>query len=276
MSIPDKAIWLIETQMGRALDLSALSAACAVSPYHLSRTFRFSTGMSPMAYLRARRLSHAAEQLVRGNDDILSIALDAQYGSHEAFTRAFVSCFGVPPSTVRQARSIKNLKLLEPIEMDKSRFVNVAKPELKDIFMFEIVGLGTHCTFDNISSIRPLWQAFNQREDEVENVPNAAGYGVCHGADKEGNFSYLAGVEAKNQSAIPSGMERLSIPAGKYAVFVHEGHISDIGNTVYTIWNKALPDLGLTLRQAPDFEKYDKRFDGKTGRGLVEIYIPVS
>ena len=68
----------------------------------------------------------------------------------------------------------------------------------------------------------------------------------------------------------------VAIPAGRYAVFTHRGHISDIRRTWYTIWNKALPDAGLTARQAPDFELYDRRFDPETGRGEVEIWVPVA
>ena len=72
------------------------------------------------------------------------------------------------------------------------------------------------------------------------------------------------------------GMDYVDIPAGRYAVFTHSGHISDLPRTVYTIWNKSLPDLGLEPRKAPDFERYDKRFDPETGRGTLEIWIPIA
>ena len=71
-------------------------------------------------------------------------------------------------------------------------------------------------------------------------------------------------------------MDDVSIPAGRYAVFTHSGHISDLPKTVYTIWNKSLPDAGLNTREAPDFELYDCRFDPLTGRGDVEIWIPIA
>jgi len=275
MTITGRAIWLIETGTTQPLTLSRLSELCAVSPFHLSRTFRSATGMSPMVYLRARRLSDAAMRLATGDDDILTVAMDAQYGSHEAFTRAFASCFGVLPSTVRRARSTRNLTLQEPLEMDKSRLVDIAAPELKNSKAFDVVGLGTLCTFENTGAIPSLWQDFSARSDHMNAAPGAAAYGVCHAADDEGRFQYLAGVEMEKGEPEPEGMERISIPAGRYAVFTHKAHISEIGNTVYTIWNKSLPDLGLNHRQAPDFERYDRRFNPKTGRGPVEIWIPV-
>ena len=53
--------------------------------------------MSVMRYVRARRLTKAARALARGAPDILTLALEADYGSHEAFTRAFRDHFGVTP-----------------------------------------------------------------------------------------------------------------------------------------------------------------------------------
>ena len=275
MPVLQKALWHIETRLAEPLDLAALSHLCAVSPYHLSRTFRSGAGLSPMAYLRARRLSEAAKRLARGEGDILQIALEAQYGSHEAFTRAFAACFGVLPSTVRRDRSTATLKLQEPIEMDKTRLIDLPAPEMKDRKAFEVIGLGTDCTFETTGAIPPLWQALNTREDEIDASPGAAAYGLCLGADEEGRFRYVAGLEAVMGAEVPRGMERATVPAGRYAVFLHRGHISDIGKTVYTIWNKALPDLGLEPRKAPDFELYDRRFDPESGRGEVEVWIPV-
>jgi AraC family transcriptional regulator len=62
--------------------------------------------MPVIKYLRARRLSDAARTLGMGGKDILSIALEAGYGSHEAFTRAFREQFNVPPENVGQRASV--------------------------------------------------------------------------------------------------------------------------------------------------------------------------
>ncbi len=229
-----------------------------------------------MAYSRARRLSNAAIELAKGSKDILGIALDAQYNSHEAFTRAFANYFGVLPSTIAKARSTKNLNLQEPLKMDKSRIVDIAAPQIKDHDTFNVTGLSLSCNFEKTNQIPRLWNAFNQRDDEVSSTNTVAAYGVCYNADSQGNFMYMAGIESQNGAPVPNAMEVLTIAKGKYAVFEHKGHISDISNTVYTIWNKSLPDLGLAPRQTPDFERYDAKFDKNTGRGTVEIWIPIS
>lgn len=77
MSLTDKLIWQMEMRLQQPVTLDALALACAASPYHLARSFRQATDMSPMTYLRARRRSVAAAALVDGESDILTIALDA-------------------------------------------------------------------------------------------------------------------------------------------------------------------------------------------------------
>ena len=275
MALLDRALWQIESRLLTPLSFVELAEACAVSPYHLSRVFRAEMGLSPMAYLRARRLTEAARRLAQGDQDILTVALDAQFQSHEAFTRAFASCFSVLPSTVRKARSTDTLPLQEPISMDISRIVDVAAPEMRACDDFQVIGMSLDCNFENIEGVPALWARFAAREHELEREP-PIGYGVCYGADADGNFTYMAALEVDPDTPVPDGMSRMAIPAGRYAMFVHEGHISDIGKTIYSIWNKSLPDLGLEPREAPDFERYDGRFDPKTGRGLVEIWIPVT
>ena len=276
MTLVDRAVWQIETKLRQPLSLTELSTLCAVSPFHLSRTFRSATGFSPMTYLRARRLSAAAEALANGDEDILTIALEAQYGSHEAFTRAFASYFGLLPSSVRTARSVHSLVLMEPFQMKKNLLVDVAAAEIKERDAFRVVGLGTRCTFEDTSAIPPLWQSFNEREKDVPGAVGGAAYGVCYDTDEAGSFRYVAGVETTEVTDVPSGMESVSVPASRYAVFTHSGHVADLPKTVYTIWNKALPDAGLEPRKAPDFERYDSRFDPSTGRGVVEIWIPIA
>ena len=158
--------------------------------------------------------------------------------------------------------------------MEKSRLVDVAPPTLTDRHAFTVVGPAIRCTFNDPSEIPNLWRTFNDREAEVADTPSAA-YGVCFDGDDTG-FSYLAGMEPTAGRAVPDGMQSLTIPAQRYAVFTHSGHISDLPKTVYSIWNKALAEAGLSAAKAPDFELYDKRFNVETGRGEVEIWIPIA
>jgi len=274
MPLLDKLIWQIEMRLHQPVVLSDLSDVCATSPFHMARLFRIAAGIAPITYLRARRLSVAAADLARG-EDILTVALNAQYTSHEAFTRAFFRYFGVLPSSIRKARSTQSLTLMEPLKMQKEMIVDVPAPRMETRTAFRVIGFAQMCSFENNSAIPGLWQKFNAREDEIDNRIDKAAYGVCCDADGQGNFRYVAGVAAPLDATKPTGMQDTKIPAGSYAVFTHSGHIAAFGKTVYTIWNKSLPESGLEPRFAPDFEVYDKRFDARTGQGEVEIWIPV-
>src|SRR4029077_9953194 len=106
MNPAQKALWFIESHLADAWTLDEISAIGGVSRFHMVRAFAAATGFPVMRYVRARRLTEAARALARGAPDILSLALEADYGSHEAFTRAFRDHFGVTPETVRAATCV--------------------------------------------------------------------------------------------------------------------------------------------------------------------------
>src|SRR6201987_300318 len=97
MNPAQKALWYVESHLSDALSLDEISEVAGVSRFHLVRAFAAATGFSVMRYVRVRRLSEAARALAAGAPDILHVALDADYGSHEAFTRAFRGHLGVAP-----------------------------------------------------------------------------------------------------------------------------------------------------------------------------------
>ena len=58
-----------------------------------------------------------------------------------------------------------------------------------------------------------------------------------------------------------AGFGRIRIPEQRYAVFTHADHVASIRSTVNTIWNQWLPASGLKAADAPNFERYDEKFD---------------
>src|SRR6266699_1485355 len=112
-----KALWWMEGHLYVALSFAVIAVIGGVSRFHMVRAFAAATGLSVMRYVRTRRLSEAARALARGAPDILNLALDADYSSHEAFTRAFRDHFGVTPESVRAGTCLDHLKLQEPILM---------------------------------------------------------------------------------------------------------------------------------------------------------------
>ena len=98
-------------------------------------------------------------------------------------------------------------------------------------------------------------------------------YGVCANADDEGNCTYIAGVGVATFDAIPPAFITLRIPAARYAVFEHHGHVSTIRSTFDAIWRQWQP-VNDAL-DAPFFERYGPAFDPHTGNGTVEIWVPI-
>jgi len=118
-----KALWLIESKLEVDISLSEIAEFSGISRFQLSRAFGAATGHSVMRYVRGRRLSEAARRLAAGAADILTLALDTGYGSHEAFTRAFRDQFDCTPEAVRALAALDTITLMEPIRMDETRFV---------------------------------------------------------------------------------------------------------------------------------------------------------
>jgi len=276
MNPAQKALWYIESHLAEPLTLDDVAGVAGVSRFHLVRAFATATGISVMRYVRARRLSKAAQALAAGAPDILSLALEADYGSHEAFTRAFRDHFGVTPEMVRAATCLDRLKLQEPIVMDSTLLDNLKPPRFETGKALLVAGLGERCTHENEGAFIPnLWQRFHQTIDNVSGRIGNVAYGVCCNADDAGNFDYVSAVEVADFSDLPRQFQSVRIPEQKYAVFTHSEHISTIRRTVNTIWNHWLPASGMKAADAPNFERYDEKFDPVTGNGGLEIWIPV-
>ena len=99
----------IEAHLTKPLTVEQVAAAAGYSRFHYSRSFLMLTGLTPTDYVRKRRLSEAARELVTSAKRILDIALDYQFGSQEAFTRSFKREFGVTPSLYRQRGRLHRL-----------------------------------------------------------------------------------------------------------------------------------------------------------------------
>ena len=279
MNPAQKALWFIESHLADPLTLDEIAEIGGVSRFHMVRAFAAATGFPVMRYVRARRLSEAARALARGAPDILQLALEADYGSHEAFTRAFRDHFGMTPEAVRAATCVDKLKLQEPILMDSTKIDNLAPPRFETAKAFLVAGVAERITCDNGAIIPSLWHRFHQ---EVADIPARIGqgndqvaYGVCSNGDDAGNFDYIAGVEVSDFSDLPRRYGRIRIPEQRYAVFTHSDHVASIRRTVNTIWNHWLPASGFKAADAPNFERYDVNFDPTTGNGGFEIWVPV-
>ena len=275
MNPVQKALWFIESYYSHELALDDIASSGCVSRYHLSRAFEAATGRPVMRYVRARRLTEAARRLASGAPDILAVAFEAGYGSHEAFTRAFREQFGLTPEALRARGHLDNIPLVEPIKMDEPILPNLAPPRFEDGKPLLIAGLAERYNCDTSVAIPAHWQRFNEYFGKVPGQIGNVAYGICYNTDDSGNFDYLCGVEVSDFSSLPAELSHVRVPEQRYAVFTHREHIAVIRRTWNTIWNKWLPESGHTPADAPNFERYSEQFDPVTGMGGFEIWLPL-
>lgn len=152
---------------------------------------------------------------------------------------------------------------IQPVRMETSRAITVA-------------GLKERYQEAGSAGIPAQWQRLSAVLGNLEQQVGEATYGVCHNFSEGGAFDYLCGVEVKSTLGLPEDWQQLTLPAEQtYAVFQHEGHTSMIRHTCETIFSRWLPNSGYQSSQAPFFERYGPEFDGRTGEGGLEIWVPV-
>src|ERR1700730_6231826 len=269
-----KALWFIESHFSSEIALEDIAKAGGVSRFHMTRAFGAATGRSIMRYVRGRRLTEAAKVLSNGAPDILSVALDAGYGSHEAFTRAFRDEFGVTPEMIR-LQGHRKIELVEPIKMDETLLINLKPSRFENGERLLIAGLGGRYMCEGSAGIPSQWQRFLPHLGQIPGQLGRITYGVCYNSDDAGNLDYVWGVEVNDFSRLPADWSRVRIPEQKYAIFCQREHISTIRSTWNPIWNNWLPESGYEAVDAPDFERYGDDFDSVTGTGGFEVWIPM-
>ncbi|MES2461268.1 MAG: GyrI-like domain-containing protein [Armatimonadota bacterium] len=138
-----------------------------------------------------------------------------------------------------------------------------------------LAGFQQRYSFENASEIPALWARFGPLIDTVPAMVGTIAYGVVH-EESEGSIDYLAGVEVSETDALSSEYTTLAIPAQRYAVFAHPGHISTLCQTVDAAFSKWLPSSGFEATANPDFfERYGDGYDPETGTGDIEIWVPI-
>jgi AraC family transcriptional regulator len=275
MNPAGKALWFIENHFAEELTLDTIADVGGVSRYHMSRVFGIATGYSIMSYVRGRRLTEAARTLAGGAPDILAVALDAGYNSHEAFTRAFRDQFGLTPEALRARGNLDEIKLTEPIKMDETLLTNMEEPRFENLKTLLIGGLSERYNSETSAGIPAQWQRFVPHLGHIPGQVGWTTYGVVCQSDDAGNMEYICGVEVSDFSKLPPELRGLRIPEQRYAVFTHRDHVSTVRRTWYTIWNKWLPESGHQAAEGPEFERYGKGFDPRSGNGGFEIWIPI-
>lgn len=146
----------------------------------------------------------------------------------------------------------------------------------------KLIGKSKRMSFVN-NTTRDLWQWFQSKRATLKNVVGNDLYSleVYDGPDHFRNFdptrefSKWAAVEVGNYDDVPGDMEKLIIPKGLYAVFLHKGPASEGKNTYMYIFQTWLPSSEFALDDRPHFAVMGAKYKGDSAESEEEIWIPV-
>ncbi|GCE75065.1 AraC family transcriptional regulator [Cellulomonas biazotea] len=276
---------LVEESLTEDLDVDRLAAALGTTEYHLRRMFSTLAGMPLSEYVRRRRMTVAAADVLRGSDDLLGVAVRYGYGSAEAFGRAFQSVHGVSPGQARRDggpfRSQPTLRFRLTVEGASPMDVRlVTRPAFRLVghaARVPLVHEGVNAAIQqHVTSLPP------QEHQRLKDLGDAEPHGLLAvSADldpdrREGtDLTYLHGVAVSDSAEVPGDLDVLDVDAGTWAVFRASGPYPQ---TLQTVWaataTEWFPSNPWRLRPGPEVVAVVDRADDFS-TATVELWLPV-
>lgn len=232
----------IEQNLTNKISYTELAKIIGTSSYTLQRIFTFLTGITLTEYIRKRRLSNAAEELLSTNIKIIDLALKYQYDSPISFSNAFKKMHGISPQKLRKNNA--SIKIFPKIEFKPTietldeleyRVINLNKQKL--------YGITTGIIKENNSNA--IKDLFNKaREEKILDyiIKNSDGKELYYGASVE---IYKEDITEKFQYYIlgktpHKNFVDIEIPKSTWACFKlknkNQKDILKLYNTIYTKW----------------------------------------
>lgn len=97
-----KIVSRIDAHLDRQIRISELAELAGLSTSHLARTFKNSVGVTPLGFIRRRRIERAKMLLANTSAALAQVAQDCGFSDQAHFTRAFHDLVGLPPSRWRK------------------------------------------------------------------------------------------------------------------------------------------------------------------------------
>ncbi|WP_309068551.1 AraC family transcriptional regulator [Microbacterium sp.] len=222
----------VERRLGAEIDVDALAASTGTTGYHLRRMFSSLAGMPVSEYVRRRRMTVAASDLI-GDEDLLTIAVRFGYGSVEAFGRAFRSVHGVSHGDVRRdggpLRTQPTIRFRLTVEGSTAMDARIIeRPAFRLIGHAARVpliheGVNPHIQ-QHIASLPP------EEHQRLKDLGGAEPHGLLQiSADvdpdyREGSeLTYLHGVSIEAETEVPADLDLLEVDPGAWVVFHTSG-----------------------------------------------------
>lgn len=274
----------IEQHLGGDVPVAELARVATTSEYHYRRMFSALAGMPLSEYVRRRRLTLAAAEVLAGDRSLLDVALRYEYGSGEAFARAFRAMHGLAPSEARQPgvvlQSQPRISFRLVVEGSSAMEYRVVESEA-----FNVVGRHARVPLVHegmnpalVAFIRGLGAEQIARIGALSDREPAGVLGVTDALSEdraEGTeFDYYHA--AARSAPLPAGVDLdvLPVEAGTWAVFTSSGEfplaLQYMWRDVYTQW---FPSNPYRSRPGPSLLRTTLSEDGT--HADAELWIPV-
>ncbi|MFE7211217.1 GyrI-like domain-containing protein [Streptomyces sp. NPDC001698] len=285
ISALNQLVDLVEEHLAEELDVDGLARTLGTTEYHLRRMFSSLAGMPLSEYVRRRRMTVAAADVVRGEDDLLSIAVRHGYGSTEAFGRAFRAVHGAAPRDVRREggplRTQPHLRFRLTVEgtipMDTRLVDHPAFRLVGHAARVPLIhqGVNPHIQ-QHITALPPQEHLRLKALSETE--PGGL-LQVCDDLapdSAEGSeLTYLHGVAVSRDTPAPDDLDAIEVPAGMWAIFRSSGPYPQ---TLQTTWAATatdwFPSNPWRLRPGPSIVTVLERADDFS-TATCELWLPV-
>ena len=155
-------------------------------------------------------------------------------------------------------------------------------PRIENISGINLVGKRMKMSFSNIQT-SSLWKSFMPRKKEISTILNKNLYSVeiykdihfFEDFDATQEFEKWAAVEVSNFKNLPSEMETLIIPAGKYAVFNFKGKDSEASEAYRNILQDWFPNSEYMLDNRPHFAVMGEKYKKEDPASEEELWFPI-
>ncbi|MFF9884463.1 MULTISPECIES: AraC family transcriptional regulator [Streptomyces] len=278
----NQALEHIERHLDREIGAEELARVAGTSEYHLRRIFSALAGVPLSEYIRRRRLTLAAAEVLAGRETLLTIAVRYGYGSGEAFARAFRAMHGIGPGEARRTGAALNSQSRMAFRLTIEGRSDM-RYRVVDKAAFSVVGFKARVPLvhagpnraiaDFVRGIGP--QALTLLEKLSDQEPHGI-VSVCDDLDPgRAEYTELDYYHAViTSAAAPAGTTTLNVPAGTWAVFTASGPvpqaIQELWRGVFTEWFPSNPYRG---RPGPEILR--TRLSPERTEADAELWLPV-
>ena len=281
----NEAIGYIEQNLTSDIDFKEVARIAYCSEYHFQRMFSYLAGVSLSEYIRRRRLSSAAFELINSNMRILDIAIKYGYSSPDSFTRAFQSLHGISPSEAR--RKCQSLKAFPRMTFQLSiQGGNELNYRIVEKEAFHLVGIKKRVPiiFNGVNpEIAAMWQSLDlEKINTLKQLSNVEPIGLLSASTNfsegrmEGNGELDHYIGVATNKGCSEGLSKLEVPALTWAVFEAVGPFPDTLQNVWgRIYSEWFPSSNYELAKGPEI-LWNEHKDVSSPTFRSEIWVPVS